>query len=183
MIRRKLIAGGGDSLVEAMMNTQNKLEIVPTREKCLFVIADRNILPFAKESDSEGKDWERFLFRGEPGGTIVFSTDVNSKVLSDNSIKNRILQVYETYKNRFFAKRILDRIRRRHSVYAWTIGQYLIGTYTGDVDGKTYNENSLSIDVIGIDKDMLFKIAKDLLGIFNQESVLVKWNGKVYFVK
>lgn len=76
---------------------------------------------------------------------------------------------------------MLDKIRRKNNVYAWTIGRYLVGTYTGN-NGKTFNENSISIDVIGINKDTLFKIAEQLKDTFKQESVLVKLNDQVYFV-
>lgn len=183
MIKSKLILGGGDSLFEAMKNMVNegKFKIEPSREKCMYVIANKSDTSFIDEGE-DGKDkWERFLFNSESGGTIVFSTDVNSLELSKNSFKNKIMQIYETFKNRRFALKMLDKIRRKNNVYAWTIGRYLVGTYTGN-NGKTFNENSISIDVIGINKDTLFKIAEQLKDTFKQESVLVKLNDQVYFV-
>jgi hypothetical protein len=183
MVKSKVILGGGDSLFEAMKNMENrgKFEIEPSREKCMYVIADKSDTPFIDEGE-DGKDkWEKYLFNSERGGTIVFSTDVNSLELSKSAFKNRLMQIYETFKNRRFALKMLDKVRRRNDVYAWTIGRYLVGTYTGN-DGKTYNENSISIDVVGIGKDTLFKIAEQLKDEFKQESVLVKWDNQVYFV-
>ena len=183
MVKSKVILGGGDSLFEAMKNMANegRFKVGPSREKCMYVIADKSDTPFIDEGE-DGKDkWEKFLFNSEGGGTIVFSTDVNAVELTKNSFKNRLMQIYETFKNRTFALKILDKFRRRNNVYAWTIGRYLVGTYTGQ-NGKTFNENSISIDVVGIGKDRLFKIAEELKDTFKQESVLVRWNGMVYFI-
>lgn len=171
MTRKKIIAGGGDSFLEAIRNMQNDIEIRPSREKCLFVIADKDFKSYFNEDETTGKDYERYLFRGESGGTIVFSTDVNSQALSDNFIKNRI-----------FARCILDKIRRKHEIQAWTIGRYLTGTYTGKND-KTYNEKSICVDCIGISKDTLFRVTEELKSVFKQESVLVKHNHQIYLVE
>ena len=182
----KAILGGGSSLFEAMKNMENRgeFEITPTRDRCLYVIADKSDITFIDEGEDIKDRWEKHLFTSNPanGGTIVFSTDVNSVELSKNSFKNKLMQIYETFKNRRFAMKILDKIRRKHEVYAWTVGRYLVGTYTEQKTGKTFNENSISIDVVGIGKDTLFKIAEELRNAFKQESVLVKWNGMVYFV-
>ena len=183
MVKSKVILGGGDSLFEAMKNMANegRFKVGPSREKCMYVIADKSDTPFIDEGE-DGKDkWEMYLFNSEGGGTIVFSTDVNAVELTKNSFKNRLMQIYEAFKNRTFALKILDKFRRRNNVYAWTIGRYLVGTYTGQ-NGKTFNENSISIDVVGIGKDRLFKIAEELKDTFKQESVLVRWNGMVYFI-
>ncbi len=183
MVKTKAILGGGSSLFDAMKNMANegKFKIEPSRDKCLSVIADRSDAPFIDEGE-DGKDkWEKCLFSMESGGTIVFSTDVNAVELTKNSFNNRLMQIYETFKNRTFALKILDKFRRRNNVYAWTIGRYLVGTYTGQ-NGKTFNENSISIDVVGIGKDRLFRIVEELKDTFRQESVLVRCNGMVYFV-
>lgn len=182
MTGKKIIAGGGDSFLEAVRNMQNDIEIRPSREKCLFVIADKDFKSYFNEDETTGKDYERYLFRGESGGTIVFSTDVNGQALSDNFIKKRIPQIYETAKNRIFARRILDKIRRKHEIQAWTIGRYLTGTYTGKND-KTYNEKSICVDCIGISKDTLFRVVKELKSVFKQESVLIKHNHQIYLVE
>lgn len=183
MVKSKVILGGGDSLIEAMKNMANegKFKIEPSRDKCLYVICRQERHPFIDEGE-DGKDkWEKYFFNSEGGGTIVFSTDVNAVELTKNSFKNRLMQIYETFKNRTFALKSLDKFRRRNNVYAWTIGRYLVGTYTGQ-NGKTFNENSISIDVVGIGKDRLFRIAEELKDTFKQESVLVRWNGMVYSV-
>lgn len=115
MSKFKLIVGGDDSLVEAMKNIANegKFKIVPSRKKCMYVIADRNDISAINEIDDNDKQ-EKFLFNSAGNGTIMFSTDVNSLELSKNSFKNKIMQIYETYKNRVFSSKILDKIRRKH---------------------------------------------------------------------
>ena len=84
----------------------------------------------------------------------------------------------EYFHQRFLIK-FVENIK--HNVYTWTIGKYLIGTYTRQ-NGKTFNEKSISIDVVGVEKNTLFKIAEDLKTVFKQEAILVKWNNQVYFV-
>lgn len=50
MTRRKIIADGGDSFLEAVRNTQNDIEIRPSREKCLFVIADKDFKSYSSRN-------------------------------------------------------------------------------------------------------------------------------------
>ena len=65
----------------------------------------------------------------------------------------------------------------------WKIGKCLHGRYIAK-NGKAFGENSLSIDLVGINTDKLLKIATKLCNLFTQESVLIKdYNTqKVYFV-
>lgn len=84
----------------------------------------------------------------------------------------------EYFHQRFLIK-FVENIK--HNVYTWTIGKYLIGTYTRQ-NGKTFNEKFISINVVGVEKNTLFKIAEDLKTVFKQEAILVKWNNQVYFV-
>lgn len=125
---------------------------------------------------------EKSLLGGNNGGLIVFSTDVNKKVLSGSKITNRLLQVYATYKNRMFVKRILNKLFRKHEIYDRIIRRKLTRTYTGK-DNKTYNESAIGITCIDISKNLLFEVAEDLKDVFKQESVLVKCNNLVYFVE
>lgn len=47
------------------------------------------------------------------------------------------------------------------------------GVYTGE-NGKTFNENSITIDVLGVDRKTLFALAEEIKNVFAQESVLVE---------
>ena len=77
---------------------------------------------------------------------------------------------------------MLDKIRKEFNVYAWTVGHSLHGVYTGD-NGRTFDENSISLDIVGVTRDQLFKIAERVCGDFKQESVLIKdyETNQVYF--
>lgn len=90
------------------------------------------------------------------GGCIVFSTDVTN----------------------------IDTIAADNALIGWSIGHYLDGRYTA-TNGKRYGENSLSVEIIGVDLDNLIKIATELCNSFTQESVLVKdySSGRVLFLK
>lgn len=184
-MEKKLVVGGGSSLCEAIENMKNKsVKVLPSEKRCLFVVVDDSMSESENDETSSKDILGKYLFSGDSGGTIVFSTDVNSKKLSENPIKNRLIQLYKTYRNRFSAKKMLDKLRRKEDIYAWTIGRYLSGVYTGD-NGKTFDENSISIDIIGVSREQLLKLCQELCKIFDQESVLLKDHktNQIYFVR
>ena len=130
---------------------------------------------------SEGIQWEPE--EHTKGGIITFSTDVNSKEQSENTFINWIKQKASTIKNRVLKNKKIDKIAQNHDLVGWTVGKYLRGRYTGK-NGKVYDENSVSLEIIGVDSDILLDIAEELCIDFIQESVLVKdYNtGKIFFV-
>jgi hypothetical protein len=104
---------------------------------------------------------------------IIFSTEVNAIELSKNKFINWIKQKVETIKNKFKSYDKIDTLAKKYDLVGWTVGKFLNGRYTGR-DGKIYDENSLSVEVVGIDSTTLINIAEDICREFNQESVLVK---------
>lgn len=120
----------------------------------------------------------------EKGGIIVFSTDVNSRKQSNNRVVDWLKKKMKTVANRLnFAKKV-DDIADAHELVGWTIGKFLNGRYTGK-DGKRFSENSLSVEIVGIDTETLIRIAEELCVSFDQESALVKdySTGRVLFVE
>ena len=130
---------------------------------------------------NEGIDFEPG--ENEKGGIIVFSTDVNAEKQSDNKFVNWIKQKMKTLGNRLRATKKVDRIAAKNELVGWTVGHYLSGRYTAK-NGKQYGENSISVEIIGIDIDTLIKVAMELCDEFSQESVLVKdfSSGRILFV-
>lgn len=130
---------------------------------------------------NEGIDFEPS--QNEKGGIITFSTDVNAEKLSDNKIVNFLKQKMTTILNRLNATKKIDKIAAENKLVGWTIGHYLDGRYTAK-NGKQYGENSLSVEIIGVDFETLMKIAMELCSSFTQESVLLKdfSSGRVLFV-
>lgn len=120
----------------------------------------------------------------EKGGIIVFSYEFNAVEMSKNKLANWVKQHIETTKNRFSKTKKIDNIAQNHSLVGWTIGKYLNGRYTAK-NGNVYGENSLSLEIIGVDTDELFKIASDICKAFKQESALVKdySTGRVVFIE
>lgn len=110
------------------------------------------------------------------GGIIVFSDEINAVKMADNKLVNWIKQKAATINNKISRSKKIDDIAQRHDLFGWTVGKFLRGRYTGK-DGKVYSENSLSVEVVGVDFDTLISIAEDLCRAFNQESVLVKVYG------
>lgn len=90
----------------------------------------------------------------EQGGMIIFSTEVNTVKLA-----------------------------KKYELIGWTVGKFLSGRYT-DRTGKVYDENSLTVEVVGINSETLINLAEDICRDFEQETVLVKdYNSqKILFV-
>lgn len=130
----------------------------------------------------EGIDWQPG--KKERGGIIVFSVEVNAVRQHPNKFINRLKQIAMTIANKFNATRKIDRIANDNNLVGWTIGHYLDGRYKAK-NGKIYGEDSLSLEMVGINFDKLVKIAEELCRVFSQESVLVKdySSGRVLFVK
>lgn len=128
----------------------------------------------------EGIDFE--LDKSQFGGIIVFSTDVNAIKLSTNKLANFIKQKLSTISNRLNATKKIYKVANKHNLVGWTIGHYFNGRYTAK-NGKNFGENSLSIEVVGVDNDTMISIAEDICRDFQQESVLLKlFNGRILFV-
>ena len=119
----------------------------------------------------------------ERGGVIIFSTDVNAKKLDDRVVINWLKQKTKTIENRLTYTSKIDKIANKNELIGWTVGKYLDGRYKAK-NGKTYGENSLSVEIIGVDTNKLLKIADELCNLFVQETVLVKdySTGNIFFV-
>ena len=110
----------------------------------------------------------------ELGGTIVFSTDINATRLSSNALVNWVKQKIATLDNRLNKdKKINKAVDRTEGVSGWTIGRFLDGRYKSD-SGEIFDEKSLSVDLVGVNSEVLENFARELCREFGQESVLVK---------
>lgn len=120
----------------------------------------------------------------EKGGIIVFSTEVNAEKLSDNKLINWFKQKFSSFKNKLLKNRKIDDIANKHNLVGWTIGNFLNSRYTANNGKTSYSEDSLSVEIIGVNIDELIKIAEELCIEFLQESVLLKdySTGRVMFI-
>lgn len=150
-----------------------------TLSKCIYYKEDKEMAsskPYTEGIQFEPEDREK-------GGIIIFSTEVNAKELSTNAVANWIKQKISSLSNRVNRFKKIDRIGKKHDLVGWTVGKYLSGRYTAK-NGKAFGEDSLSLEIIGVDTDTLFKIAEDVCREFNQEAVLVKdySTGRILFI-
>lgn len=145
-------------------------------------VDEANVIASSFGNIGEGVSYEPLP--SERGGIIVFSTDVNSRKQSDNRVIDWLKKKVKTIANRLNYAKKVDDIADAHELVGWTIGRFLNGRYTGK-DGKRFSENSLSVEIVGIDTDTLMKIAEELCVSFDQESALVKdySTGRVMFVE
>lgn len=121
----------------------------------------------------------------EKGGIITFSTNVNALKLSKNKLLNFIKKKIKTFKNIVLKDKKINKIISKHEeVRGVTIGNFVKGRYKA-ADGSLYDEKSISIEIIGIEKEMLISIAEEFAKEFIQETVLVKdySNNRIYLVK
>ena len=124
-----------------------------------------------------------FDSESEKGGIIVFSTDVNAVKQSDNKIIDWVTKKWKTLRNRLLKGGMLDKVADRNDVSAMTVGKFLQGRYKSN-NGSVFTENSVSVEVLGVDDKTLFQMAEDICKDFDQECVLVKSykDGGIYFV-
>lgn len=123
------------------------------------------------------------------GGVITLSTDVNAIYKDDSQVFDRIKDWLDaklkTLSNRMMRKKKVSKvIEKVPEVTGFTVGNFMNGRYIDEV-GRTWDEKSFSIEIIGIEKDVLDLIATQIAEIFSQESVLVKSyeTGDIYFVE
>lgn len=178
-----LVKGGGNSFCEALRNTGSKFDI--DIDEVLFTVGEDVV------SEDEKDDELRKSLDGKPakseedgyGGAIVFSTDVNSIELSKWGFKNWLVQKWKTFTNRLQSMKRLDKLRKKNDIYAWTVGKGFRGVYTGK-NGKTFDENSIVLDIIGQKFSKVVKVAKEICQEFDQECVMVKdyETNQIYFI-
>lgn len=144
---------------------------------------DENLPSF----DTDGNQLEEAVFRTfapeERGGKIVFATDINATLKLDdnffNRLRARITAFLQSYRNRWQVKgkisKILDRLSSQSPDFAninFSVGPYYKGRYRSP-DGKTYDETSVAVEIIGITKQILIDLATEIAREFQQEEVLV----------
>lgn len=131
------------------------------------------------------KLWERTVIEGiapeqyeldkYKGGIVVFSTDVNASDINKNKVKNFIMKKYLTLVNRFMKnKKLTDIVTKKFAgkINAFSIGNFFKGRYvSGD---KIFDEKSTSIEILGIDSNVLIRLATEIAREFKQETVLLK---------
>jgi len=113
------------------------------------------------------------LEKDKKGGVIILSTDVSALMQSGNEVADFIRGKWDTIKNRLtYGKKINKVALNNKEVGGWTIGRYLRGRYVNN--GQVYDENSISVELLFVTKQVLIDVAKELCREFNQQEVIVK---------
>jgi hypothetical protein len=133
----------------------------------------------------EGIDYE--FGENELGGMIVFSTDVNAVIdrqIPGRGLKDKfrrlIAKSIESFKNRFLRnQKITSVLSTKEEIQGFSVGNFFKGRFydRNQTPPTTYDERSLSVEIIGISFDVLQAVATELCREFKQASVLVKDNG------
>jgi len=125
----------------------------------------------------EGIATDQFGLDKYKGGIIVFSTDVNAEGFSKSKVKNFIIKKWKTLSNRLMKNKKLTKIitsKFEKDIGAFSIGNFFKGRYISG--GKTFDEKSTSIEILGIPSKILIRLATEIAREFNQETVLLKDN-------
>lgn len=122
------------------------------------------------------------------GGILIFSTNVNSIIFSDNKLYNWLVKKFKSFKNRIFVQSKINKAIKTFKQFkdkeiggkpvndvigAFSIGKFFKGRYISD-NGDVFDEKSTSIEINGISTEALMYIAEEICLEFNQETVLVK---------
>lgn len=169
-IYKKGITGGGSGVVDAWHNQQNKIDVIPSKDKCLYVVNNVN-------NNSSNL-----------GGQIIFSTDITLDKFNEKHIKEELPAIFNKAKEKYSSscfyrklKVMFDKFFNKNQTYSWTIGNYVVDSFTNKSfpnkgHYETFNENSIVIDCIGVPKLILYIAADELRKMFNETCILIKTN-------
>jgi hypothetical protein len=122
------------------------------------------------------------------GGVIIFSTDLNSTLGKAETFGEKVKFFFGSKLKTFFNRlNVDDRIKKilldKYKQPGYTVGKNFRGAYKSK-NGLTFNEKSFTIDLAGIDSDLLVLVASEICKEFKQETVMVRdFNrNKVLFV-
>lgn len=112
------------------------------------------------------------------GGMVIFSVDVNA-IIDKRGFTNKIKGFFkgkvETLINRLKKhKKLAKLLLGFEKVTSYSVGNLFRGKYFDRENEKTYNEKSLSVEIIGIPFEILIAIAEAIAREFSQKEVLVK---------
>lgn len=162
-------------------------------EKTVLVSTERH---WFSPKSSDDRLWEQapkmwYSFAGEfagftafrkgldkyPGGIIVFSSsDINACNLSKNHLINWFRQKYHNFLNRItrnkkLARTVNDKFSG-HDMGGFSVGHFFHGRYVEN--GKVFDQESLGIEVSGVPREVLIRLATEVARDFRQSSVLLR---------
>lgn len=120
------------------------------------------------------------------GGMIVFSTDVNAT--TGTGIIARLRSWLETQLNRFLSTskvtKAIQHADTEQETGGFTIGHGFRGRFFDHDSGKKFDENSVSVEIVGVRPNLLKRIGAQIAKDFNQKSVMIRdySDNKVFFL-
>lgn len=141
----------------------------------------RNSNNFVLSEALHGKQYGSSEYKG---GVIVFSVDVNTVQLDEDTIQDKVEMVIANFQQRYFAGNKLCGIINKLKQYfkkksmsdetiAYSVGKAFKGKYIGG-NREEYNEHSMTIEVNGLSTKALLHLGEMIARAFHQETVLLK---------
>jgi hypothetical protein len=163
-----------------VINENISMQVSRNNEEKLYLKQSSNIyfrLPNMKEM-KEGVDFE--WQEKEFGGMIIFSVVVNATIKNKDDFFSKIKAWFKknamTLDNILKKDSIINSIMSENpTVAGFNVGNFFRGRYVNPKNREEiFDEKSMSIEIIGITRESLIKVAEEIARAFNQETVLVK---------
>lgn len=112
------------------------------------------------------------------GGVITFSTDLNSTLGKAETFSEKAVFFFESKWKTFINRlNVDDRLAQillvKYDRPGYTLGKNFKGAYRSK-NGLIFSERSFTIEILGINSDILILIASEVCREFKQETVMVK---------
>jgi hypothetical protein len=155
------------------------IEVVQLKEKALPALKDysRQLNYLAKTSVETDTLKNR-------GGMFLFPLQTK---LNWYSVLNFVSAEYVAWMKHIYCQNIINtllKIYKPKDCYGCTLGRDFSGKYPYR-EGQTFNERSVTIDCVGVDEDILYRIAAKTSAMFKQSPIIIKSfdSGKVYILE
>lgn len=131
---------------------------------------------------------EKLSYTDFPGGQIIFSQKINALPLDRNKFINKVKQIVKSVENRLRSENKIDSVLKQvndNAEIGYTIykGPNIKGRYV--TTDKSYSEDSIMVEIVGVSNEILEKITAELCREFHQAEVMIKFfdTGRVGFYK
>lgn len=109
-------------------------------------------------------------------------SETNVKKQNKEKLKNKVNKIINWFKakiqslnNRLHHKSKITQILEGHpEIKGFSVGNYFSGRFFNRETNKIYDESSITVEILDIDRETLYDVAEELCETFNQTEVIVK---------
>jgi len=109
-------------------------------------------------------------------------SEAKVKKQNKEKLKNKVNKIINWFKakiqslnNRLHHKSKITQILEGHpEIKGFSVGNYFSGRFFNRETNKIYDESSITVEILDIDRETLYDVAEELCETFNQTEVIVK---------